>query len=397
MERLYKRNIPLDYLYTFIKNVNVTHGLWLLFLAFKGFSLFEIGIFEGVFHLTSLTMEVPTGLIADIYGRKLSRVLSILAYLIYIILMVYSADFGVIIIAFVFCGLSYTLESGAGDALVYDSLKNIGEEDKFMKVNGNKEVIYQVSSTIALFIGGYLALTNFELPFAVAFITFLVALLVIYFMKETLIEINPEQKSLKELLYDQYVSSMKIILNNKRLLYLIIIAASVAAPVTTVFLYIAFYFDELEYSRFLIGTILAGHSIFSALGGYFAYTLEKKYQEKKILYFVPLFITLSFFLIQFEISLIISFVLLGFFDSLFYVVLADYINKQTPSKNRATVFSVFGMTFSIIMIIIFPVVGYIGETVNLKFALLILAIMVGVFNIFLIVVLKRNHLNTCKK
>ena len=47
----------------------------MLYLAAKGLSLFQIGLMETVFHVTSFLMEVPTGVVADLYGRKVSRAL----------------------------------------------------------------------------------------------------------------------------------------------------------------------------------------------------------------------------------------------------------------------------------------------------------------------------------
>ena len=121
----YKRNILLDYLHMFFRNTNFTHGIWVAFLLIRGFSLLDVGLFEMVFHIISLTMEVPTGVIGDLYGRKTSRLLGILMYFIYIAIILFSTNYLLIILAFIFCGISYTFESGSGDALVYDSLKEI--------------------------------------------------------------------------------------------------------------------------------------------------------------------------------------------------------------------------------------------------------------------------------
>ncbi len=101
----YKRNVKLDYYHTFFRNFNVTQGIWLLFLVSKGFTLFEIGIFEGIFHLASLSMEIPSGVIADLFGRKTSRVLGILSYLVYVLIMISSTNVAFIAVSFIFCGI----------------------------------------------------------------------------------------------------------------------------------------------------------------------------------------------------------------------------------------------------------------------------------------------------
>ena len=389
----YKKNIKLDYLHTLVRNFNLTHGIWLLFLAYKGFSLFQIGIFETVFHITSLTMEVPTGMIADLFGRKFSRILGILSYIVYLVIMIISSNFVVIVIGFIFCGLGFTLESGSGEALVYDSLKIMKKEETFMKVNGLKEVIYQIGTALGLLVGGYVAITSFGLTFEIMIGVYLVALIIIALMKETPIEKQEEKTSFKELMYNQYVKTFRIVFHNKRLLYLIIIGAMMAAPITSIFFYLQNYLYDLEYSTFTIGLLLGLHSIAAAIGGITAYKLEKKYKEKKILYFIPLFMTISFWLILVDDIIFVPFVILGFLDSIFYVVLGDYINKIIPSETRATALSFSGLTFSVIMIIIFPIIGLIGDHYGLKLSFFILAITVTLFYLFLLTILSRNHLS----
>ena len=394
MRMKYKKNILLDYLHTFVRNFNVTHGIWLLFLAYKGFNLFEIGIFETVFHVTSLAMEVPTGMIADLYGRKFSRVLGIASYIIYAVIMIYSANFVVIIIGFIFCGLSFTFESGSGEALVYDSLLQMKKEDDFMKINGRKEVIYNIASGLSLFIGGYIAMISFGLTFQITALIYVLAFVVIMFMKETPMKNKVKHKSFKELMSSHYIESTKVVFQNKRLLFLIIIGAMMTAPITSMFMYFQNHLFSLDYTLFEIGAVLTLHSVFAAAGGIMAYKLERKYKEKKILIFIPLFMIISFWLILVDSIIFIPFVILGFLDSVFYVVLGDYINRVIPSETRATALSFSGLAFSLIMIIIFPIIGLLGEIYSLKTSFFILAIVVTLFYLFLLRVLSKNHLNT---
>lgn len=86
--------------------------------------------------------------------------------------------------------------------------------------------------------------------------------------------------------------------------------------------------------------------------------------------------------------MVVSFIVLGFFDSLFYVVLSDYLNCIVESKIRATVLSFFGMAFSVVMIVIFLVVGFVGHFVSLQTAFMVLGFFTLVFYILLLPVLR---------
>ena len=71
-----KRNIGLDYFSTFITNLNMQSSIWVLYLAYCGLNLAEIGLLEGIYHATSILCEIPSGAVADLLGRKRSMVLS---------------------------------------------------------------------------------------------------------------------------------------------------------------------------------------------------------------------------------------------------------------------------------------------------------------------------------
>lgn len=384
----YKENIILDYIHTFIRNINITHGIWVPYLRYSGYSWLQIGIVEGIFHFASITMEVPTGIIGDLIGRKFSRIIGVLFIIIYVVLLLVAQNFWTIALAFYFCGVGYTFESGSGEALIYDSLIELNREKTFMRVQGNKEILFQLSSSIGLFIGGWIALVHYERNFKFMIMVLVVALLPLLLMKEIRHKTDDIVRTFKDLLYEHFIKSTKVVFDNKRLLYLILIFACMLAPITVMFFYIQDYFLELEFSIFYVGVFLAVHSIAGVAGGIIAQRLEKKFKEKLILFIIPIFIVLSFWLILIDLIVFIPFVLLGLLDSVFYIVLSDYMNQLIPSPQRATVLSFSNLMFSIVMIIIFPAIGYIADLSTLKFSFVVLAIVVTVTYITLIFLLK---------
>ena len=388
----FRRNIRLDYIHTLFRNFNLTHGIWLIYLASKGFSFFEIGLFEGIFHLSSITMEVPTGMIADILGRKISRVLGVVTFILYILLLLIGNSFLVIGIAFFLCGLAYTFESGSGEALVYDSLILINEEQRYMKVMGYKEILFQLSNSIALVVGGYLAIRAMEWNFYLMFLVFAIALVPILMMRETMEKRNIEKHDFRSEMYNQFIKSTKTVFSSKHLMFLLISGALMAAPITTLFFYLQNHLTNLEYSFIAIGWLLGVHSVVSSLGGLFAQRIEKIFREKLIIYIIPIFIVALIWLVQIESLVFISFSLLGFFDAVLYIVLNDYINRVIPSDQRATILSFGSLAFSIVMILIFPLVGFLGDTYGLPVGFLALAIIVSLSYLGLLLSLRGNNI-----
>lgn len=70
------RNIKLDYISIFITNLNMQGCIWVLYLTYCNMSLLQIGLLEGIYHLTSMICEIPSGAWADLMGRKKSMLIS---------------------------------------------------------------------------------------------------------------------------------------------------------------------------------------------------------------------------------------------------------------------------------------------------------------------------------
>lgn len=392
-KKKYKNNIILDYLHMFFRNVNFTHGIWILFLVSRGLSYIEVGVLEMIFHISSLIMEVPTGVIGDLYGRRTSRILGVLSYFIYIGIVLLTSNMVLLVIAFIICGMSYTFESGSSDAMVYDSLKEINKEDQFMKVNGIKEVIYQIASVLVLLLTGWLLSEKFELDYMLTIIMFVIAFFMLFMMKETKIPHQTEGLTFRQRMNEHFVKTWRVITSSKRLTLLIIIGALLLAPVTSLFIWAQDYFTSNGYSNTWMLYFLAIHSTASALGGFLAAKVEKKFGEKKMLIVIPILMAICFWLVLSIDFGYIGFIVVGFLESIFYVVLIDYINRMIPSETRASVLSFLGMSFSMVMIIIFPVMGLIGELSKLWFGYLFVAIVVTIVVILLQIVIKNNHLD----
>ena len=62
--------------YSFTSCLRLTDAVWVALLAARGFTLAQIGLAEAVFHLTSLLCEVPSGVAADLLGRRLNLAVS---------------------------------------------------------------------------------------------------------------------------------------------------------------------------------------------------------------------------------------------------------------------------------------------------------------------------------
>lgn len=374
MKNKLKKNVKKNYLFVVLSRFDLTQGMWMLYLASKGLSLFQIGIMETIYHLSSFSMEIPTGAIADIYGRKTSRILGRIAAVVSTLIMIFGGNVFAFAVSFVFAALSNNLESGAGDALVYDSLKELGEDETYMKISGRNELFYQITRTLSLLIGGYIATTSYAMVYKFAFAAAVISVLQALSFTEPTIGKVEKKESLWLTFSHQIISSFKAMFGNKQLVEMIIALELFSTLYVTEFFYIQNYLKMQGKTELQIGIVLAFGAGVAAVMATQTYKLEARFKMKGILTFVSFLAILGFWGMTIEGIEPYAFFLLGGAEGVMFVSMGDYINKRIPSEKRATILSLQSMIFSLFMIILFPVIGYIGDLVGLGKAFMLIAV-----------------------
>ena len=115
---------------------------------------------------------MPTGLVADTYGRKISVILSALFSLISGIFFIFFPFLFGFIIAEVLNGLGETLRSGALEAWLVDSLRHENGEEKVKHAFARGTKYRVIGNLLGLILGGYLASHDIALvwvPFTIVF------------------------------------------------------------------------------------------------------------------------------------------------------------------------------------------------------------------------------------
>ena len=121
-------------------------------------------------------MEIPTGAIADIYGKKISLFIGRISSVVSAMLMIYSNTFWGFAVAFVFSAASYNLNSGASNSIIYDSLKFLGREKDYKKIYGNTSFFIEIASALAVLLGGILSDIRFIYAYILSIAIDIVAL-----------------------------------------------------------------------------------------------------------------------------------------------------------------------------------------------------------------------------
>ena len=365
------QNILLDYLYSFINNLNMASSIWVLYLAYRGMSLLQIGMLEGIFHIASMLFEVPSGSLADLFGRKKTMIAGRVCMAISCIVMLFSRTFPMFAFGFVLHAWSYNFNSGAEEALVYDSLKHNGREDEYPSINGKINFSIELAQGIATVAGGILAEHSYTLCYAVCFFIALLSFLPVVGMKETPLEEESIRiKRWSELFrgfFSHFIQCGRILREEKKIRKVIIIYASIFTVYSVLLFYSQQYFYGLGMNKIQISTIMLFVGLASCIGALISNKIFEMLGNNVVKLAIIIFaVSLMVFgqknIIASATFLIIS----GFFQAMLYPIQSDTLNRMIPSAQRATIISVNSMAFSVFMVLLFPIAGAVADVSSLE-------------------------------
>ena len=383
-----KRNIKLDYINTFIACLNMQSSVWILYLAHCGMNLMQIGLLEGIYHATSIICEIPSGAMADLIGRKKNMILSRICIAISCVIMLFSKSFYLFALSFIIQALGNNFNSGSEEALVYDSMKCLSEEKSYLRVNGRLNMITEVSQAIATVAGGVLAEYSYFWCYSACVLIAVLALIPVIFMIEPPIsnrESNKETYSILRTVNHHFKICIRILIENKRILQIVTYYSVIFATYTLLFFYSQQYYSDMGFNKIQISIILLLIGVVSCLGAFMSEKLYFKFGDHiAVIAAIVIAITLVCYGFTKQIISILTFIVASFFNSVLYPVESNALNSLIPSEQRATLISVNSMFFSIMMIIMFPIVGAFADQWGLGciFNILgiLLLILIGIWN-----------------
>ena len=179
-----KRQINKLYTLTTVSYFRIAGASWVALLALRGFSLLQIGILESIFHIASSCFEIPSGVVADVFGRKRTLALSKLVSVLSCLAMILSDNFGTVAFAIAFSALSYNLESGTIEALAYDSLKSVRQEKKYNRYASTEMMLYRITSSTATLCAGVALWLGYKKAYAIDIFFGMIALGIVCSLRE---------------------------------------------------------------------------------------------------------------------------------------------------------------------------------------------------------------------
>lgn len=116
-------------LYGFLKNLRFFDPFILLIFRSYGLSFLQIGILYSIREVATNILEIPTGVIADSFGRRRSMVAAFLSYITSFLIFYFLKDFIFLALAMVMFAFGEAFRSGTHKALIFEYLNIQGISD----------------------------------------------------------------------------------------------------------------------------------------------------------------------------------------------------------------------------------------------------------------------------
>lgn len=353
-----KKQIQNIYTISALSSFQIAGASWVALLAARGFSLVEIGIAEGVFHVASLLFELPSGVISDVFGRKKSMILSQCMFLLSSLLMAFSEGLAGVCVSLVCSAFGYNFASGSREALAYDTLKSGGREEEYLRYSSTEFTIYRIGNASAILCAGLALALGYRIANLLDMVLCAVCLIFCFRLKEIRLEEKQFEGTVGHRLLRCTRESLHFLIHNGRSIGLMLWNAFCGSISVLTAFFLQARLPEAGLPNQWLGPALFLISMGGAIGAR-AVTAAAKWDYRKLSSLCILGIGMALALSLQSVPLMILGGFLGnLFDDLLQVRTDALLNERFPSAQRATLVSVSSLTYSLVMILMSPLMGW---------------------------------------
>ena len=370
-KRTYKRNISLLAGLEFTSYFGIT-SFWILFFIQNGLSLLQIGLLESIFHGTSLLCEIPSGMLADRFSYKTNLYLARLSSIGSSILILFGqGNFWIYAIAMMINAWSYNFDSGTSTAFLFDSAVEAGQKDRYLQISSFLSGVAEVTRTLGTVVAGFFIHGALAWTYYIAIGLSLLSILLIFLMKE------PESKSdeRSHLTLKRILEVVKQEWQEKPVLFYWMLTYQLVGTIMCMFY---FYYQQKisDLASWQVSLIMLIGSGFNLLAVYLASQIGKKWNSNQVFPILVALTGLALFLVgaKTPFAYLSVYLLTNALYAVYQPIYYNDLQAYLPSSVRATMLSINSMMFSLSMIVIFPMTGWLIDTCGFVAVFLVLGL-----------------------
>jgi MFS family permease len=363
--------------------IKVSHWLMLtmpvilIFYNANNLSVRHLFMIQAAYSLTIVLFELPSGYLADRWGRKKTIIAGALlnfgGYLMYSV----SYGFEGFLVAQLMLGIGMSFMSGSDTAMLYDTLASMGQQNRYLKIEGRMTSVGNFAEAAAGIAAGFLLLVSPRFPFICQAFVALIAVPAAFLLIEPPLPAHLNKPGPRELL-NTLKNALFVHPDLRRNLFL---SSVLGASTLTMAWFVQPFFQKTGVPETLYGILWTVLNASVGLTALMAYRIERRLGEKQSVRLVVAFTTAGYLsLAAFQSAWAILFILMFYLvRGIATPVLKDYLNKHLTADTRASVLSLRSLLIRGIFAILGPLWGWATDHISLQSALIMAGISYLIF------------------
>ncbi|MDE3229706.1 MAG: MFS transporter [Chloroflexota bacterium] len=351
--------------FAILSNLDTENAIWLIYLAARGYSPFAIGLFEMLFHIAKFVAEIPTGIFADLVGRRAS-LLAACGFGAVSAALFLNPTPQMIALAFTCSGISWAFKGGAQEAIVWrlasesvaPGAGDAAIAQRYSHLFSRFLVLSLIASAAGAGASGFMLHWNSAAPFIARVVSVALAIGPLLLMPEQ----RPQRPDVAERLHPlaHLRAGLRAAWRSPILMGLLLLSALEGTVFTTSNYYTQLYFHGIGFTAAAIGVIFGIGAVLDFLYTSAAPRIIARVWRRRLIPALVGGVALGLLLMsgaQAMVGLVGFLLVFRASDALFVPAISTAINARAPEAQRATILSLETGLFSAEMIAVFPLFG----------------------------------------
>lgn len=345
----HKSSRNLFFFYAVISSFSVTKGIFLVYMANRGLTVWQIAMYQTLYFFSTSILEVPTGYFGDKHGKKKSMLFGTIILSLHSVSMIFSNEFHQFWLLAVLEAFGYSLISGSDSALFYELLTEDDLGEKYLVKNSQLLSIKSLITGISILVGGVLSSLSWTLLYCISASVHAISAGLITFLSSKSERVN-EDVSIKGLFKSINSRSITIYKYSDIFILFVIMSSLMDGFFMTYYNFNQIIFSELKIDTTLIGLFFS-IVYFLKSGSYMIGMGISKKANCKILFVFLLFIQSLFFMSMYFIPsnyfiMIITAIVL-IIPEILFLFSDQFIQNNIINSYRASTLSIVSLFRSV--------------------------------------------------
>jgi MFS family permease len=372
----YQRNLKILPWISALTSFDALLPFFVIYAQKCGLSYFDILITQVIFAVTVVLLDLPLGILADLYGRKRLMIISQIFFCCALSFFVFWPVFWGFLLGEICYAISFSSRTGVDTSLLFESTKNLGREDSYCEEEGKYQSYGRYSEALSGILGGVGAMVALYLPALLTWLSSLPTLVLSFFLyeKPSLQSVNLSKEITAKFKFQMKIMS-NLLLNAKQGLgWIFLYSSLLSAIIINTFWLLQVFLKTYQVNYVLIGALCF---IYHVTTGLVAARVSKFLKDTQfIIWLLPILIQIMVIVLGLTHSVWFFpfFLLASMTFGIKITFIYNLLHSKVKDNIRAGLMSIDSLSTRLIFSILALPLGWILDNVSLNMGFLFLTI-----------------------